>query len=216
MIRVIKARPLLSTSIAVGLLTAIAIQNLVQTNGWVNLVMSWNAGSCLYLFLTFKMMFQADPDQVRARALRQDTGNYSILALVILSAIVCLVANVMVLGMSKTMSGNDRLFHILLAAMTILTSWTFTQTMFAVHYAHEFYTSAQHNKSPGLQFPGHELPDYIDFLYFSCMIGTSAQTSDVSLTNRAMRRVCLIHCTMAFFFNTTLIALTINIAASFI
>ena len=216
MIHVIRARPILTSSISVGLLCALIAPELTPINHWVTLVVSWNVGSCLYLFLTFKMMFEADPDNVRAHALQQDTGNYAILALVVLSAIVCLVANVMVLGISKNLEGNDKLFHILLAALTIITSWTFTQMMFAVHYAHDFYTALSHQKAPGLDFPGHEQPDYLDFLYFSCMIGTSAQTSDISLTTRSMRRVCLVHCAMAYFFNTTLIALTINIAAGFI
>jgi uncharacterized membrane protein len=216
MIRVIRARPILTSSIGVGLLCALIAPELTPINHWVTLVVSWNVGACLYLFLTFKMMFEADPDRVRAHALQQDTGNYTILALVVLSAIVCLVANVMVLGISKNLEGNDKLFHILLAALTIITSWTFTQAMFAVHYAHDFYTALSHQKASGLDFPGHEQPDYLDFLYFSCMIGTSAQTSDISLTTRTMRRVCLVHCAMAYFFNTTLIALTINIAAGFI
>ena len=216
MIRVVRARPILASSIGIGLLCALIAPYLTTINNWVTLVVSWNVGSCFYLFLTFRMMFQADPHQVRAHALRQDTGNYTILALVILSAIVCLVANVMVLGISKNLEGNDKLFHILLAALTIITSWTFTQVAFAVHYAHDFYTALSNHKSPGLLFPGHEQPDYLDFLYFSCMIGTSAQTSDISLTTRSMRRVCLVHCAMAYFFNTTLIALTINIAAGFI
>ncbi len=216
MIRVVRARPILTSSIGVGALSALIVPLLVPTNNWVTLVVSWNIGACLYLFLTFRMMFEADPDQVRAHALRQDTGNYAILALVVFSAVVCLVANVMVLGISKNLEGNDKLFHILLAALTIITSWTFTQVMFAVHYGHDFYTALSNQKGPGLLFPGHEQPDYLDFLYFSCMIGTSAQTSDISITKRSMRRVCLVHCAMAYFFNTTLIALTINIAAGFI
>jgi uncharacterized membrane protein len=216
MIHIVRARPILTASIAVGLLSALIAPELISMNHWVSLVVSWNIGSCFYLFLTFKMMLQADPDQIRAYALRQDTGNYTILALVIFSAIVCLVANIMVLGISKNLEGNDKLFHILLAALTILTSWAFTQMMFAVHYAHDFYTALSKQRAPGLLFPGHDEPDYLDFLYFSCMIGTSAQTSDISLTTRSMRRVCLVHCAMAYFFNTTLIALTINIAAGFI
>lgn len=204
------------SSIGVGLLSAFLIPKLTNSNDWIALVLSWNIGACLYLFLTFKTMFHADSDMVRIQALRQDTGNYIILALVIFSAIVCLVANVMVLGISKSMEGNDKLFHILLAALTIITSWTFTQVMFAVHYAHDFYAAITDQKEPGLLFPGEDKPDYLDFLYFSAMIGTSAQTSDVSLTTKSMRHVCLVHCVMAYFFNTTLIALTINIAAGFI
>ena len=216
MIRVIKARPILATSVIVGVVAALVHPLFVVTNNWVTLVVSWNIGAVLYLILTMNMMCRADPNEVRARALNQDTGNYVILLFVIFSAIVCLVANVMVLGISNALQGNDKVFHILLAALTIMTSWLFTQVMFAVHYAHEYYVAEQKKQNPGLLFPGHEEPDYLDFVYFSCVLGTSGQTADISFTSRSMRRIGLIHSVMAFFFNTTLIALTINIAAGFI
>jgi uncharacterized membrane protein len=106
--------------------------------------------------------------------------------------------------------------HIALAVLTVLTSWVFTQFMFATHYAHEYYSALSRGLEPGLQFPGTNVPDYLDFVYFACVIGTSGQTADVSISSKPMRRVGLIHCVLAFFFNTTLIALTINIAASLI
>jgi uncharacterized membrane protein len=82
-----------------------------------------------------------------------------------------------------------------------------------LHYAHDFYAARARGKPVGLTFPGTELPDYGDFLYFACIIGTSGQTADVSFTTSAMRRTGLLHCVLAFFFNTTLVALTINIAS---
>jgi uncharacterized membrane protein len=85
--------------------------------------------------------------------------------------------------------------------------------MFALHYAHDFYMTDQHGTHGGLEFPGEPAPDYADFLYFACIIGTSAQTADVSFTSRKMRRNGIVHCVLAFFFNTTLLALTINIAS---
>jgi uncharacterized membrane protein len=85
--------------------------------------------------------------------------------------------------------------------------------MFALHYAHDYYLALARGKHAGLEFPGGEAPDYGDFLYFACVIGTSGQTADVSFTSRAMRRTGLVHCVLAFFFNTALVALTINIAS---
>jgi uncharacterized membrane protein len=83
-----------------------------------------------------------------------------------------------------------------------------------MHYAHDYYVADTHGRPAGLSFPQEPAPDYLDFLYFSCVIGTSGQTADVSFTSKAMRRIGLIHCVLAFFFNTTVLALTINIAAS--
>jgi uncharacterized membrane protein len=98
--------------------------------------------------------------------------------------------------------------------LTILASWAFMQVMFALHYAHDFYAQQGKGLSGGLQFPGTDQPNYADFVYFAVVIGTSGQTADVSFSNTAMRKVGTVHCALAFFFNTSLIALTINVASS--
>jgi uncharacterized membrane protein len=150
---------------------------------------------------------------MRARALQHDEGNTVVLLLVVAAALMCVGAIVAELAGVKDLKGQLRYAHILLAALTIISSWAFTQTMFALHYAHDYYVSAIHGEHGGLDFPGGHAPDYGDFLYFSCVIGTSGQTADVSFTSRKMRRTGTVHCVLAFFFNTTLVALTINIAS---
>ena len=135
------------------------------------------------------------------------------LALVITSALMCLGAIVAELAVVKDLKGQIRYAHITLAALTIITSWAFTQVMFALHYAHDYYVVEARGQHGGLDFPGGHPPDYGDFIYFSSVIGTSGQTADVSFTNRQMRRIGTVHCILAFFFNTTLVALTINIAS---
>jgi uncharacterized membrane protein len=126
---------------------------------------------------------------------------------------VCIFAIVAELAVAKEMQGTLRFAHIGLAALTIGTSWAFTHTMFALHYAHDYYATAIRGEHGGLAFPSEPAPDYGDFLYFSCVIGTSGQTADVSFTSRKMRRTGTLHCVLAFFFNTTLLALTINVAS---
>ena len=115
------------------------------------------------------------------------------------------------------MTAASRGLHVGLAALTILTAWLFVHTMFAMHYAHDFYVGVVRGQPPCLEFPGEcPRPAYSDFLYFAFIIGTSGQTADISLASKPIRRLGLIHCVLAFFFNTTLLALTINIAASLI
>ncbi len=177
------------------------------------LIIGWNAGAWLYLMLAVWMMFRAPADQMRQRALAQDEGRLVILALVVVAAITSLGAIVAELAVAKDLHGPLRFEHMALAAVTLLSSWGFTQVMFALHYAHDYYLAEIEGQEPGLDFPGGQLPDYSDFLYFSCVIGTSGQTADVSITSRTMRRTGLVHCILAFFFNTTLVALTINIAS---
>jgi uncharacterized membrane protein len=134
--------------------------------------------------------------------------------MVVVAAIASLAAIIAELAVAKDMTGSLKYAHIALAFLTILSSWAFTHTMFALHYAHNYYVAVSNNKPAGLAFPEQDVPDYGDFLYFSCVIGTSGQTADVSFTSTSMRRIGLIHCVLAFVFNTTVLALTINIAAS--
>ena len=136
-----------------------------------------------------------------------------VLTLVVIAALMSIGAIVAELAVVKDMHGALRYAHIALAVLTILSSWAFTQLMFALHYAHDYYGAELRGNSGGLEFPGGHAPDYGDFLYFACVIGTSGQTADVSFTCRGMRRTGTVHCVLAFFFNTTLIALTINIAS---
>ena len=103
--------------------------------------------------------------------------------------------------------------RIALAVLTIASAWAFIHLMFALHYAHDYYVDRSRGGNGGLQFPGETDPDYGDFLYFAAVIGTSGQTADVSFASRPMRRIGLLHCVLAYAFNTTLLALTINIAS---
>jgi uncharacterized membrane protein len=177
------------------------------------LIIAWNVGAWLYLLLAMHMMFWSTHERMRNRALGQDEGRIVVLALVVLAAIMSIGAIVAELAVTKDMHGMQRYGHIALAALTILSSWAFTQVMFALHYAHDYYASEARGNPGGLLFPGGHAPDYGDFLYFACVIGTSGQTADVSFASRSMRRTGLVHCVLAFFFNTTLVALTINIAS---
>lgn len=91
--------------------------------------------------------------------------------------------------------------------------------MFAAYYAHEFHgerSSAPRGSGGGLEFPGDRKPDYVDFLYFSFVVGTTAETSDVEVTSRSMRFVVMLHGIVSFFFNTAVIALTVNLAAQLV
>ena len=214
--RFILARPRLFCSILFGVLVIVFLPGFLALHEVTRAIVGWNAGAWLYLILAARMMFRSSHEKMRARALRQDEGKFVVLGMVIIAAIVSVGAIVAELAVVKDMHGMLKHAHIALAALTILSSWTFTQVMFALHYAHEFYVAKERGSPGGLEFPNAAAPDYGDFLYFAFVIGASAQTADVSFTSRAMRRTGLVHCVLAFFFNTTLVALTINIASGLI
>ncbi|RFO98855.1 DUF1345 domain-containing protein [Rhodoferax lacus] len=214
-IRLLLARPRLFFSALVGVVMAVGLPYSLLQLPVTRAIVGWNVGALLYLVLAMKMMFWSSHEQMRLRALMQDEGNATVLLLVVTAALFCIGAIVAELAMVKELQGQTRYAHIALAGMTIATSWAFTQTMFAIHYAHDYYVTAIRGEHGGLEFPGGEPPDYGDFLYFACSIGTSGQTADVSFTSHKMRRTGTLHCVLAFFFNTTLVALTINIASGF-
>lgn len=213
LVRVIMARPRLAASAATGLLTAWLIPESLMQHAVTRAIAGWNIGACLYLAMAARMMFWSSHERMRARARQQDEGRLVVLSLVIVAALMSLGAILVQLSVAKDLHGTAKLTHIGLAGMTILTSWAFTQTMFALHYAHDYYVADSKGLPKALDFPGGHAPDYGDFLYFACVIGTSGQTADVSFTSRSMRRIGLVHCVLAFFFNTTVLALTINIAS---
>jgi uncharacterized membrane protein len=212
-LRLISARPRLALCALAGMATEWLLPLFFSLHEVTRLIVSWNVGAGLYLLLAARMMFWSSHERMRRRALQQDEGRIIIIALVVLAAIMCLGAIVAELAVAKDMHAGSRTAHIALAALTILSSWAFTQVMFALHYAHDYYAAEARGNPGGLDFPGGHAPDYGDFLYFACVIGTSGQTADVSFTTRTMRRTGLVHSVLAFFFNTTLVALTINIAS---
>ena len=213
LLRLIMARPRLLSCTLIGVVTVVVLPSSLALHTVTRLIIGWNVGVFLYLLLAARMMFWSSHERMRSRALQQDEGKIIVLALVITAAIMSLGAIVAELAVVKEMHGTLRYTHIALAVLTILSSWAFTQTMFALHYAHDYYAAEARGNHGGLEFPGGHAPDYGDFLYFACVIGTSGQTADVSFNSRTMRRTGLVHCVLAFFFNTTLLALSINIAS---
>jgi uncharacterized membrane protein len=209
-------RPRFSICITIGLLSFILLPPFLVSQDVTRAVISWNIGSLLYMLMASKMMFWTSDEQMKKRALKHDTGRYFVLGLVLFSALVCMVGIVFELSLAKDLHGALKLEHIALAVLTVVTAWSFTQLMFALHYAHEYYYLIAHGHEGGIDFPGNVPPNYADFLYFACVIGTSGQTADVSFSDPKIRRTGLVHCVFSFFFNTTLVALMINIASGLI
>ncbi|MDB5801130.1 MAG: hypothetical protein JWL63_2069 [Rhodocyclales bacterium] len=214
LLRQISAHRRLFISVIVGIVAAGLLPHGIVDQPITRLLLGWNVTTWLYLVLVGIMMWRSTPDKMRWRARTQDEGKIILLILVIITALASLAAIVAELVVVKHMSGMERSTHIALVTFTIIGSWTFTHTMFALHYAHDFYASTTDGRDGGLIFPGTEIPAYSDFVYFAVIIGTSGQTADVAFSAQHMRRVGTVHCALAFFFNTTVLALTINIAAS--
>jgi len=206
-VRVVYGRPRTFIAIAVGILVFFLLPEARRLP--TRMLVAWDVFAALYLVLAYAMMLRCDTSHIRRSAVMQDDGRFLLLLLTALGAFASLAAIVFELGASK---GNPA--GLTLAIVTIALSWTTVHTAFSLHYAHEFYR----NKKPGgLQFPSgdtHVEADYWDFVYFSFVIGMTAQVSDVGITDKIIRRTATVHGIISFVFNTALIALMVNIAGS--
>jgi uncharacterized membrane protein len=208
-LRVIRARPRLSTSVLIGVLVALAMPpGWRTTTRWL---IGWDAGVTLYLVLVYLMMTRASIEHMRRNAGLQDEGRIGLLVLTVIAAAASLGA---ILAELSTRAGDGRTAaQLALAAATIVLSWIFIHTIFALHYAHDYY-GERGGKQSGLNFPEEDTPDYWDFVYFSFVVGMTCQVSDVAVTAREIRRAVNAHGIVSFFFNVALLALMVNIAAN--
>ncbi len=207
-VRVVYSRPRLFISIAVGVVSALLLP------AWLRPVtkalIAWDVSIVVYLTLAFAMMARCGVDYIRRNAVWQDDGRFLILLVTAAGAFASIAAIVFELG-----GGHRGKAELVLAIVTIALSWAAVHTTFALHYAHEYYRGSQVG---GLAFPGSgddsAEPDYWDFVYFSFVIGMTAQVSDVGITDKTIRRTATAHGVASFVFNTALVALMVNIAAS--
>ncbi|HKB54337.1 MAG TPA: DUF1345 domain-containing protein [Ramlibacter sp.] len=211
--RALKARPRLAWSVLAGGALWLAGTHLLPLPAAAWPLIAWNFGALLYLLLAWEMTHKRPVQAIQERSAEQDEGATAILVLVVLGAAAVLLAVGTQLAQVKELHGMPKAAHIGLAGLTVFTSWLFTQVLFGLHYAHDFYAARVRGEPDPLQFPGTKDPTYTDFFYFACIIGTSAQTADVSFTTSDVRPIGTLHCILAFFFNATLLALSINLVA---
>ena len=177
---------------------------------------AWCAGGGTYLILAYRAMSRCESDRIRSRAARQDDGALVILAVILLAIFASFASIFGLVTEAKEASKGAKLVYVGLAAATILVAWSVMQVVFALHYAHEHYAPQNlvRDDAGSLAFPNDPHPDYWDFLYFATSIGATSQTSDVSIRSKGMRRLVTLHAVVSFFFNTMVLAMTINLAAS--
>jgi uncharacterized membrane protein len=203
----------------VGALSGLAVFLLLPESfhGPVREAMAWCAGGAVYLVMAFRVMASCSGQALRTRAARQDDSAVVILVVVLLAMFSSFAAIFGIIAQAKGASSEGRLFFVGLAGATIVISWLVTQVVFTLHYAHEYYAShrlANKDAPQALAFPQDAEPDYWDFFYFATSFGAASQTSDVMINSKSMRRLTTLHAIVAFFFNTMVLALTINLAAS--
>lgn len=207
----VRVRPRLVAACAVAVLTFFALPP--EFAAATRALVTWNVGALLYLILAWVMMARASLDHMTRRARMEDDGAAVVLFLTVAAAVASIAAIVLELSGLKTLTPGRQGLRLALVAVTFVASWLLVHTSFALHYAHAYYISPNKHSTGPLEFPGKEAPAYIDFLYFAMVVGMTSQTADVAIASPRMRRLAMAQGIIAFAFNTTLLALTVNIAA---
>jgi uncharacterized membrane protein len=205
-----RAHPRLFIATAAGVLAALALPSSLGI--LKHLLIGWNVLAWGYLMLMGWMMMRADKGKARAMAEREDEGAVLVLVIICAAAIASLAAIVFELIARKHSGSGFSGYQYLIIASTVVGSWLLVGTVFSAHYARMFYTAPPDCRP--LKFPdGEQNPEYWDFLYFAFTIAAAAQTSDVLVMSRSMRKVVVSQSVLGFAFNAAILGFSINVMA---
>ncbi len=212
LVRLARLHARLLISVAIGAAVTLAL----TATDWrlaTRVLTGWDVGVTFYLTSTYLLVSRSSVNEIRRRAAIHDEGAAALLVLTPAAAIASLAAILVEFGNAESATGwADLAFGM----CTILLSWLFLHIVFALHYAHEYYGERSDDQIGGLKFPGLQSPDYWDFVYFSFVIAMTSQVSDVAITSKVIRRVATVHGVLSFFFNVSVLALTVNMVSNLI
>jgi len=214
-------RPRLAAGMASGILIYALLFAFSSVSGRLRFILSWDAGVLVAMTLLVTLR-SALPDMMKRIAARQDAGKWMVLLLTLIAGSASLVAIAAEVPLIRNAAEIEKIARTGLIVATIVLSWAFIHTIFALHYAHDYYSSASGGSAPadrttkGLAFPGDAPPTYMDFVYFSFTIGMTFQVSDVQITDPAMRGLALTHGIISFLYATGIVALMVNMVAGLI
>jgi uncharacterized membrane protein len=214
-LRLARLHARLLISIAVGLAITLGL-SMTDWRMATKLLFGGDASVAIYLILIFQVVITCGIDEIRRRAAEDDEGALALLILTGIAGLAILGAIVAELGIARVAAQPRSRLGIAFAMATIVVSWAFVHTIFALHYAHEYYGERGDHAIGGLTFPGRQAPDYWDFVYFAMVIAMTSQVSDVVITSKVIRRIVTVHGALAFFFNVGILALTVNIISGLI
>jgi uncharacterized membrane protein len=205
----------LGAAIVAGAITAFLLPK--GLGAPIEVMTIWDAFAGAIVVLAWVVILTQDPFEMRRAARLEDASSTFLFTVVVVAAAASLLAVFMTLGPAKDLPKPELAAHLVLAVSTVGLSWALVHTIFAMRYAHTYYTGAREgtreNVAGGLIFPEEKNPDYFDFAYFSFVIGMTCQVSDVQISRRPLRRMVLWHGLIAFGFNTAILALFVNIVA---
>lgn len=193
--------------IAFVLLTIVGGLVGVPKLGWAQGSMAGFDLAAIIFFITLTPLLDDEAEQMRRSAKKNDANRAGLLLITGIVALVVLAS----VASELMQDGRPKPLEIVLIVGTLSLSWIFSSIMYALHYAHMFYTGVDGKDGRGIEFPKTDEPNYWDFLYFSTCLSMTFQVSDMNITSCGVRRVVMFHCLAAFVFNLGIIAFTINV-----
>ena len=187
----------------------------------IHVMLTWIAYAFCHLALAWTTILSVHPIEVHKIAKSQDASGTLIFIFVIIAALASLFAVVLLFQSSKSLTGPQVIWHVIFSITSVVCAWWLVHTIFTFRYAHLFYEGLEIIKNKkefdgGLLFPKENEPDYLDFTYFSFVLGMTFQVSDVEISSRKIRRLAWVHGIISFLFNTVIVALSINIISTLI
>ena len=202
-------RLLLSLALALVVEAFVILHEMQWLSG---LLVSWSVFSLSMISLSWITFFTVPDIDVYLESRQQDQSGATIFLIVVFS--VCLSLTGILILRKNLPEHAGRGLHEAISIISLASSWFLLHTIFTLHYARLFYADDPSGNKPqaaGLNFPEEEKPDYLDFAYFSFVIGMTFQVSDVEITRRLLRKLVLAHSLISFVFNTVIVALTISV-----
>lgn len=214
----VRMHPLQRVLVSLGFTVLIYIVLLllkIEVHPLVLSAMLWDIFAVSYIATGWIVFFNRTTDEIRTWA-RIDDGSRTFVTLTVVVASVASLVLVLLMMLSKELTGLSKVLYLPVAVSGMLASWTMVHTILTFHYTHLYYDDDENDSTKhagGLEFPQEKKPDYIDFAYFAFVIGMTFQVSDVDITGRIIRRTALAHGLLSFLLNTFVVALTINLIA---
>ena len=205
-------RARIALAVGAGLLTSFALDDVAPV---VRVIASWNVFAVLWLAFVWAILWIADAEETRRRAASDDPGRAAVWLVVVLSSTLSLFAAAVGMRHARAFAPGRAALEVVLSLGAVVSAWCLTHTAWTLRYAHLYYRDDEEGVG-GLHFPGDRPPDEVDFAYFAFTIGMTFQVSDVTVSSPQIRRAVLLHGAQSFAFNTTILALTLNLAYGFL
>lgn len=173
-------------------------------------VIGWISFAIIYIIACWLVIFTMPIAEIKKRASQEDGSKVYVFVMILVACFASMFAVLMLISSKQNQNISDVVL-VPVAVSGMVASWFLVHTVFIFHYAHMYYK--EEKSGDGLDFPGDEEPDYLDFSYFSFVLGCTFQVSDVEITAKNIRRLALLHGLLAFALNTFVVALTINVIA---